>query len=105
VRIGDVIGKVTLSVCDPKFIGSRLLIVQPHDPKTLRQVAAGKDVPGGSEPLVAYDVLGAGLGERVGFSEGREAAMPFHPEIKPIDSYNAAILDTLEYVTPETEKS
>jgi hypothetical protein len=23
--------------------------------------------------------------------------MPFHPELKPIDAYNAAILDTLEF--------
>jgi hypothetical protein len=28
-------------------------------------------------------------------SEGREAAMPFHPEIKPVDAYNAALLDSL----------
>jgi len=97
VRIGDVIGKVTLSVCDPKFIGSRLLIVQPHDPKTLRQVAAGKDVPGGSEPLVAYDVLGAGLGELVGFSEGREAAMPFYPDRAAVDAYIGCLIDQVTY--------
>ena len=97
MRIGDVIGKVTLSVCDPKFIGARLLVVQPHDPKTLRQVAAGQDVPGGSEPLVAYDVLGAGLGERVGFSEGREAAMPFYPDRAAVDAYIGCLIDKVTY--------
>ena len=43
------------------------------------------------------DELGAGIGSRIAISEGREAAMPFHPEIKPVDAYNAAILDRLEY--------
>ena len=30
-----------------------------------------------------FDELGAGVGSRIAISEGREAAMPFHPEIKP----------------------
>ena len=49
------------------------------------------------EEIVAFDELGAGVGSRVAISEGREAAMPFHPEIKPVDAYNAAILDHLDY--------
>ena len=27
--------------------------------------------------------------------------MPFYPEVKPIDAYNAAILDTLEFEMPD----
>ena len=49
------------------------------------------------EEIAVFDELGAGLGSRIAISEGREAAMPFHPEVKPIDAYNAAILDRLEY--------
>jgi ethanolamine utilization protein EutN len=49
------------------------------------------------EEIVVYDDLRCGIGSRVAISEGREAAMPFHPEIKPVDAYNAAILDHLEY--------
>jgi ethanolamine utilization protein EutN len=49
------------------------------------------------EEIVVLDELGAGLGSRIAMSEGREAAMPFHPEVKPVDAYNAAILDSLEY--------
>jgi ethanolamine utilization protein EutN len=41
--------------------------------------------------------LGAGVGNRIAFSEGREAAQPFHPDMKPIDAYNAAILDTIYF--------
>ena len=40
-----------------------------------------------------YDDLGAGVGSRIGFSEGGEAAAPFHPEKKPVDAYCACILD------------
>ena len=35
-----------------------------------------------------YDNLGAGSGQRIGFSEGAEAAQPFLPERKPIDPTN-----------------
>jgi hypothetical protein len=32
----------------------------------------------------------------VALSEGGEAAQPFRPELKPVDAYNAAILDELD---------
>ena len=32
----------------------------------------------------------------IGFSEGGEAANPFAPNYKPLDAYNACILDTIE---------
>ncbi len=54
---------------------------------------AGKPTPA-AEALVVYDELGAGVGSRIAVSEGGEAAQPFQPDMKPIDAYNAAILDT-----------
>jgi ethanolamine utilization protein EutN len=51
--------------------------------------------PPDAEPIVAWDELGAGLGSRIAISEGPEAAQAFRPEIKPVDAYNAAILDHL----------
>ncbi len=45
------------------------------------------------EDVVMYDNLGAGRGARIGFSEGAEAAAPFHPKKKPVDAYCACILD------------
>jgi len=57
-----------------------------------------------AEEVVAFDALGAGPGSRIAISEGREAAMPFHPEVKPLDVYNAAILDTLIVEIPEDWK-
>ncbi|KKK54903.1 hypothetical protein LCGC14_3079970, partial [marine sediment metagenome] len=44
-------------------------------------------------------------GFELALSEGREAAMPFYPEVKPIDAYNAAILDTLNFEMPQSEMS
>jgi hypothetical protein len=35
-------------------------------------------------------------------SEGPEAAQPFLPELKPVDAYNAGILDHLD-IHPMTE--
>ena len=49
------------------------------------------------EETVVLDELEPAWAARIAISEGREAAMPFHPEIKPIDAYNAAIIDRLEY--------
>jgi ethanolamine utilization protein EutN len=49
-----------------------------------------------------FDSLGAGNGSFVALSESAEAAAPFHPETKPVDAYNAAILDTINVETPKT---
>ena len=51
-------------------------------------------------PTASDDQLGAGNGSRIALSESREAAAPFYPEIKPIDAYNAAILDHLTVEEP-----
>ena len=45
---------------------------------------------------MTLDELGAGVGSLIAVSEGAEASAPFHPEVKPIDAYNAAILDTIQ---------
>lgn len=92
MRIGEVVGKLTLSKCDPKLCGGRFLIVQPHDPQSLRQSTMGH-----GEIEIVYDGVGARAGDRVGFSHGREAAMPFHPDKVAIDAYLACILDNVTY--------
>ncbi len=92
MRIGEVIGRLTLNRCDPKMCGGRFMIVRPHDPASLRE-----DRMGGGEIVIAYDELGARLGDRVGISEGREAAMPFHPTPVAVDAYVACLIDTVTY--------
>ena len=51
--------------------------------------------PAGEE-LVVYDELGAGQGSLIAISEGGEAAQPFYPNMKPVDAYNGAILDSVD---------
>jgi microcompartment protein CcmK/EutM len=46
--------------------------------------------------VVIYDDLGGGLGDTVGFEEGREAAMPFKKPT-PVDAINVAIVDEISY--------
>ncbi len=96
MRIGDVIGTVTLNRAHPTMQRASFKLVTPLSWENL----AGRQEQR-LEEIVVYDQLGAGVGCRVAISEGREAAMPFHPEAKPVDAYNAAILDSLDYETPE----
>lgn len=90
MRIAEVIGNVTLSRVHPGITGARWVIGVPYSLTALREETA----PDG-EDVVIYDHLGAGVGARIGFSEGTEAAAPFHPEKKPLDAYCACILDTV----------
>jgi microcompartment protein CcmK/EutM len=88
--MGTVIGRVTLSVRSPKYTGERLLLTLPWNRDTLR----------GSESwdpaIVVYDQLGAGVGQDICISEGREAACPF-PTPTPVDAYCAALMDQIYY--------
>lgn len=96
MRIGKVIGTVTLNRWHPSLAGARLKLVVPVSWDNL--LGRSKEP---AEEIAVFDELGAGVGSRIAMSEGREGAMPFYPEAKPIDAYNAAILDTLEFDMPE----
>lgn len=91
MRIGEIIGTVTLNRAHPSLGPGALRLAIPL---TLNDLA-GEGAPQG-EALVVYDELGAGNGSRIAFSEGGEAAQPFLPEDKPVDAYNAAILDSIQ---------
>jgi ethanolamine utilization protein EutN len=95
MRIAEIIGTVTLFCRHPSLTGKRFKLAAPISWDNL----AGR-FDERLEEIVVLDELGAGVGCRIGVSEGREAAMPFHPEIIPLDAYNAAILDTLDYKLP-----
>ena len=91
MRIGEVIGTVTLNRSHPSLGRGALRLAVPL---TLAELAGDGKAMG--ESLVVYDELGAGLGSRIAISEGGEAAQPFYPEMKPIDAYCAAILDNIQ---------
>ena len=89
MRIGKVVGRVTLNRAYDTLVGGRFLIVEVQD-----RFALGGEKRRTTESLVVYDHLGGGDGETIAFAESREACMPFYPEKRvPIDAYNAAILD------------
>jgi ethanolamine utilization protein EutN len=90
MRIGKVIGNVTLSRVHETLVGGTLKLVVPL---TLSELTAETEPQG--ESLVVWDDLGAGVGETVCFSEGGEAVQPFKPNVKPVDAYLAAILDNV----------
>jgi microcompartment protein CcmK/EutM len=96
MKLGAVIGRVTLSKVVPELQGARWLIVSPF---TREHYARGAEAPMtmGTEPsLIVYDALGGGIGQTIGYMEGREAAQPFD-EPPPIDAINAALVDEIFY--------
>ena len=90
MRMGTVIGRVTLSVRSPKYTGERLLVTLPWKTDTFS--GAEKFDPA----IVVYDQLGAGVGQQIAISEGREAACPFEKPT-PVDAYCAALVDEFFY--------
>jgi ethanolamine utilization protein EutN len=90
MRIGEVIGRVTMSRMHSSLKGGRFLLTQPM---TLEALTEGS--PRRGEEVVAYDNLGAGPGDLIGLSEGREAANPFGKDKTPVDAYCACILDRI----------
>ena len=90
MRIGEVIGTVTLNRQHANLPAARLKLAVPLSLANL----AGESLER-AEAIVVYDDLGAGIGHQIAISEGREAAQPFDPRMVPIDAYNAAILDAV----------
>jgi microcompartment protein CcmK/EutM len=89
MRLGKVVGRVTLNRSYETLVGGRFLIVEVQDRFSLAGRARKTN-----ESLVVYDHLGAHDGDLIAFTESREATMPFYPEKRvPLDAYNAAILD------------
>lgn len=96
MRLGTVIGRVTLSKTVPSLVGARWLIVSPF---TRQHFQHGTQTPpglSGDPSLVVYDNLGGGVGQTIGFIEGREAAAPFE-QPTPVDAINAALVDEIFY--------
>jgi microcompartment protein CcmK/EutM len=91
MRIAEVIGTVTLSRPHPSLVGLRWVVGVPLSLKALKE-NSGPD----GEDFVIVDQLGAGYGQKIGVSEGMEAAAPFFPDKKPVDAYSACILDSID---------
>jgi ethanolamine utilization protein EutN len=83
VQLAQVIGEVVATMKDPNLAGTTMLVLQP----------LGADGQPAGRTLVALDSIGAGVGERVFFVRGREAAFPFYPAEPPTDASIVGIVD------------
>ena len=96
MKLGTVIGRVTLSKTVKALEGGRFLVVSPF---SREQFAGGLDAPtsmGTDASLVVYDAIGGAPGHVIGYVEGREAAQPFE-QSTPVDAINAALVDEMFY--------
>jgi carbon dioxide concentrating mechanism protein CcmL len=94
MKLGAVIGRVTLSRTVPSLEGGRFLVVSPF---AREQYERGLNAPlsmGKDPSLVVYDDLGGGAGQVIGYEEGREAAQPFRTPT-PVDAINVALVDEM----------
>jgi ethanolamine utilization protein EutN len=83
MQLAKVIGEVVATIKDANLSGTKMLVLQP--------VATDGSAVG--RTLVALDSVGAGVGERVFFVRGREAAYPFYPAEPPVDATIVGIVD------------
>jgi microcompartment protein CcmK/EutM len=90
MRIAKVVGTVTLNRCHPSFQGARLRLAVPLSLAELKGQQPQED------EIVVWDDNGAGLGNLIAVSEGAEATQPFRPDLKPVDAYASAILDSID---------
>ena len=95
MRIGEVIGTVTLNRVHPDLAGYRFKLAVPLSREDLEGNGLAGRGDKSAAAITVLDELGAGIGSRIAISEGAEAAAPFYPEAKPVDAYNAAILDQI----------
>jgi len=96
MKLGTVIGRVTLSRGAPALQGGRFLVVSPFGREQYATGLDGGPRMGKDPSLVVYDDLGGGDRDVIGYVEGREAAQPFAAPT-PVDAINAALVDELFY--------
>lgn len=89
MQLYQVNGTVTLSRAHPSFMGASLKTAESFGETLLGKKSKDPDL------VVVWDDLGAAYGSIIAVSDGAEAAQPFRPSQKPVDAYNAAIIDEL----------
>lgn len=92
MELARVVGNVVATVKNEALQGVRLLLVQPEDHEGNPQ--------GGL--LVAADPLQAGVGDRVAWIQGREAAMALPKTFAPVD---CAIVQIVDHAWGDAEKA
>ena len=91
MMLARTIGTLTLARCHPSLSAATLRCVEQ-----ITDIADVEKQPLGGETIVAWDLVGSGIGDLVAVAEGPEAAQPFAPTIKPLDAAVVAILDHVQ---------
>ena len=86
MRLGRVVGRVWATVKSRDLEGRKLLVIQPI---TVEGQDAGR-------PLVAVDAVGAGAGEKIYWTRGREANFAFLPDAVGADAAVVGIVDSID---------
>ena len=85
MNVAKVLGNLVATQKDPKLKGYKILCIEPL---------------GGREPaLFAIDAVGAGAGETVLYTTGREASFAFLPDIVPCNTAIVGIVDEIREQT------
>jgi ethanolamine utilization protein EutN len=88
MQIARVIGTVVSTVKNNTLDGRKFLVVQTLD----------ADLKHKSEPMIALDAVGAGVGELVFWCRGKEASFPFKRDDTPTDCTIVGIIDSEAHV-------
>jgi ethanolamine utilization protein EutN len=86
MHYGKVIGNIVATIKAEGLEGKKIQIVRPID------MATGFE---SEKFIVALDVTDSGIGDYVGYEDGKEAAWAFEPEIVPADVTIVAIMDNI----------
>lgn len=96
MQLGRVVGVVVATRKHDKYTGSKLLLVQPIDPR-------GTDV---GDEILAVDSVGAGAGETVlVVIEGRSASQAMRIAESPANAAIVAIVDRIDHDLAEGAES
>jgi ethanolamine utilization protein EutN len=85
--IAKVIGTVVATRKHEQLVGSKIQVVQPLVPKTEKPLG---------EPMVAVDVVGAGVGEVVIVVRGSSARIAVGKASCPVDATIIGIIDQID---------
>jgi ethanolamine utilization protein EutN len=95
--IAKVIGNVVSTQKNAKFLGMKLLLIQPYVARDGKLQVSGSSV-------VAVDSVGAGVGECVLFTQGSSARLTPTTKDAPVDAVIVGIVDAIEVEGTVLEK-
>lgn len=95
--LAKVIGNVVSTQKNARFLGSKLMMIQPYITREGKLVESGSSV-------VAVNSVGAGEGELVMFTQGSSARLTDTTKDLPVDAVIVGIVNSVEVAGRRIEK-